>query len=238
MKHLLLSTVAVALATATSGFAGPYAAQSTKSYAAPQPQGTVYGTGLYIAIQAGINAHQEYRGLEDQRIDDIRFSFEPESKIGGIVGGKIGYVFGTASIRPAVEIDAFYNGWKAETEFSGGGVTGTSETDVHSGAALVNFLVRFDFGRFQPYIGAGLGFYTTGVDKVDINVDGTEVDVDSDETSSGFSWQLVAGSDYYFNEKLSAFLEYKYLNYESDGDVFGEDRIDQHIIALGLRLHF
>jgi predicted porin len=73
---------------------------------------------------------------------------------------------------------------------------------------------------------------------VDVEVDGTDIDVESDDSTSGFAWQLVAGSDYYFNEKFSAFLEYKYLNYESDGDVFGEGRIDQHIIALGLRLHF
>src|SRR5215210_2189088 len=139
MKKSLFS-VAVALVAAASGFAGPYTVQTTS---APQPQGSVYGTGLYIAVQAGINAHQEYRGLENQRIDDVRFSFEPEGNVGGIIGGKIGYVFGTGSIRPAVEVDAFYNGWKAETDFRGGGVRGHSETDVHSGAALVNFLVRF-----------------------------------------------------------------------------------------------
>lgn len=237
MNRILIPSFAAALAFTSSAFAGPQTVESSKNYTAAQTQSAgVYGAGLYGAIQAGINAHQEYRGLDDQTIDDVRFSFEPDSKIGGIVGAKLGYVFGTGKVRPAVELDSFYNGFKAEGEVRGGGGDIEFDSEVHSVAYLANFLVRFDLGRFQPYIGAGVGGYTAKLDNVEIG--GSEVDVEDDDTDNGWAWQVVAGSDYYFTEKFSAFLEYKWLNYETDGDTFGEDRLDQHIVALGLRLHF
>jgi len=243
MNRILIPSFAVALAFTSSVFAGPQTVESSKNYTATQTQSPgVYGVGFYGAIQAGINAHQEYRDLDVPRIGDVRFSFDQESSIGGIVGGKVGYVFGTAKIRPAVELDAFYNGFKSEGEVRGGGETVDVESTIHSGAYLANFLVRFDLGRFQPYIGAGVGLYNLKLD--DVEIGGTEVDLedeesdDKDDSDTGWAWQIVAGSDYYFTEKLSAFLEYKYLNYETDGDTFGEQRLDQHIVALGLRLHF
>lgn len=55
-------------------------------------------------------------------------------------------------------------------------------------------------------------------------------------SNSGFAWQLIGGADYYFTEKVSAFLEYKFLNYEDAG--LAEDRISQHLVMLGLRFHF
>ena len=239
MKKLLLPSIAAAMACTSAVFAGPQVVESTKGYNTTQaaPSGA-YGVGLYGAIQAGINAHQEYRDLDNDRrvddrgideggIEDIRFAFEPDGKVGGIVGAKLGYVFGTERIRPAVEIDGFYNGFTAEGE--------DFESDLKTGAFLTNFLVRFDLGRFQPYLGAGVGFYTVQFDREEVA--GVRDD-NSDDSDEGWAWQVVAGSDYYFTEKLSAFLEYKYLNYETDGDVFGEGRIDQHIVALGLRLHF
>ena len=240
MNRLLIPSFAAALALTSSVFAGPQTVETSKNYtAATQTESAgVYGTGFYGAIQVGINAHQEYRDIDDGRvddrgidddgsIDDIRFAFEPDGKVGGIVGGKLGYVFGTSKIRPAVEIDGFYNGFTAEGD--------DFESDLKTGAFLANFLVRFDLGRFQPYLGAGVGFYTIHFDREEVaNVR----DEESEDSEEGWAWQIVAGSDYYFTEKLSAFLEYKYLNYETDGDVFGEQRIDQHIVALGLRLHF
>ena len=62
------------------------------------------------------------------------------------------------------------------------------------------------------------------------------VNIESSSSSSGFAWQLIAGADYYFTEKMSAFLEYKFLNYE-DAGVNG-DRIGQQLVVLGLRWHF
>jgi len=238
MKRILLSSLAAALACTSVVFAGPQIVETSKAYTGARTEtAAVYGVGFYGAIQAGINAHQEYRDLGDRQIDDrgideggiedIRFAFEPDGKVGGIVGGKLGYVFGTAKVRPAVEIDGYYNGFTAEGD--------DFESDLKTGAFLANFLVRFDLGRFQPYLGAGLGFYTAHFDRENV-ADGA--DNENEDSDEGWAWQVVAGSDYYFTEKLSAFLEYKYLNYETDGDVFGEGRIDQHIVALGLRMHF
>ena len=70
-----------------------------------------------------------------------------------------------------------------------------------------------------------------------ISTTGTTIEGDGGSTTD-FAWQLVGGADYYLNEDLSVFLEYKYLNYEGTGGTIIEDRIDQHLVGLGLRWHF
>jgi opacity protein-like surface antigen len=55
-------------------------------------------------------------------------------------------------------------------------------------------------------------------------------------SNSGFAWQLIGGADYYFTEKMSAFLEYKFLNYEDAGFSRGSHQSAPR--RLGLRWHF
>jgi opacity protein-like surface antigen len=235
MKTTLLATALAVVAY--PALAGERTVESSKAVVQPPPP-PVYGAGWYGAIQAGINAHQNtVDDSSDRTFNGIRFSFEDDSNVGGFVGAKLGYVFGTAKVRPAVEVDAFYNHFDADVKAKGGGANVDFGGDVDSGAFLVNFLVRFDFGRFQPYVGAGLGLHYTQLNDPVVRVNGVTVEGRGDDVTD-FAWQLVAGSDYYFTEKLSLFLEYKYLNYEGTGDGVIDDRIDQHLIGLGIRYHF
>ena len=41
---------------------------------------------------------------------------------------------------------------------------------VHTGAFMANFLVRFAFDRFQPYVGAGIGGWAAESDDIDVTV--------------------------------------------------------------------
>jgi opacity protein-like surface antigen len=229
----LFSVLAV---VALPAFGGPAPVQPSKNPVPPAPP--IYGAGPYVAIQAGINAHQNIVDENDRNFGGVRFSFEDNSEVGFFVGAKAGYVFGTGKIRPAVELDAFYNRFDADVDVKSRLGDTTIGGDVDSGAFLVNFLVRFDFGRFQPYLGAGLGFHVTELNDPTATIGGVTVEGDGDSVTD-FAWQILAGADYYLNEKLSLFLEYKYLNYEGTGDGrIIEDRIDQHLIGLGVRWHF
>jgi opacity protein-like surface antigen len=233
MKTTILATVLAAVAFPV--LAGERTVISKAVVPPPEP---VYGVGWYGAIQAGVNAHQNvFDDSSDRTFNNIRFSFEEDSDVGGFVGAKLGYVFGTGKIRPAVEFDGYYNHFDADLKVRTLGTDFDIGGDVDSGAFLVNFLVRFDFGRFQPYVGAGLGVHHTKVSDPAVRINGLVLEGNGDATTD-FAWQIVAGSDYYFTEKFSVFLEYKYLNYEGAGGDLIENRVDQHLVGLGIRLHF
>ena len=154
-----------------------------------------YGTGPYIGLQVGANAAR-FLGSNDWT----------DNEVGIVAGLKGGYVFGTGFLRPVIEADLFYNGRDA----------------ARSGAFLGNFLLKFDFGQFQPYLGGGVGGYT--------------VDTDSGFDESGLAYQVVGGADFYLSQKFSLFAEYKWLNYD---DYLGSaETLHQHIFVAGARFHF
>jgi opacity protein-like surface antigen len=232
-KNILLTTVATAL-LASSSFAGEHIVISDKQ---PRPPEIMYGVGPYLALQAGINAYQDFGGTRRFTLGGDDIAIEPTEQIGFVGGLKLGYVFGTGSIRPTIEADVFYNGVRADVDLrvNGDNRGFNADGDLRSVAFLGNFLLRFGTGQFQPYIGAGAGGYWAEVDDIDITIGGNNFHGDGGD-NSGFAWQLIGGADYYCNEHLSIFGEYKYLNYEDTGLV--DDRVSQHIVVLGVRWHF
>jgi opacity protein-like surface antigen len=161
----------------------------------------MYGLGFYGAIDMGANVYQNRGGNRSFSSDndgdpwdrDLRFfgstlEVNPKNDVGFFGGIKLGYVFGTGWVRPAVEGDFFYNGFRGGADFTlneaftpsplpaGFGTPGhgfptdqtvfsTHERNVNtwinSGAFLVNLIFRFGAAdsRFQPYVGAGVGGY-------------------------------------------------------------------------------
>ena len=91
----------------------------------------------------------------------------PKNDVGFFGGIKLGYVFGTGVVRPTVEGDFFYNGFRGGGNFtlrdSFGDVLAqrNATTWINTGAFMANFLLRFAPGnqKFQPYAGAGVGVY-------------------------------------------------------------------------------
>ncbi len=54
----------------------------------------------------------------------------------------------------------------------------------------------------------------------------------SGKNHADFAWQVLAGTDYYWNPKLSTFIEYHYLVYTSSQIDTGDDRdLAQHLLA-------
>ena len=204
-----------------------------------QAPSEIFGTGWYGAIDLGANIYQD-RG-------DVRFftngpntlTLDPNNDTGFFGGVKLGYVFGTGAVRPAVEADFFYNGWDtgADSTLVVGGVitNGTTNVRINTGAFMSNFLVRFGNGRFQPYIGAGVGVYygeSAGGNFGPFTVGGGSSHAD-------FAWQVIAGADCYVNRRNSLFVEYKFLEYTASQADFGDSRVlGQQLLGAGWRFHF
>ena len=235
MKKLfhILSTLTLAALLAARVNAGPAPAP------APQPPSEIYGQGWYGAIDLGANIYQDRGGVRnfaDANGNTLRL--DPNNDTGFFGGIKIGYVFGTGPVRFALEEDLFYNGWKTGADIAlrlNGVTTNTNANlDINSGAFMTNGLIRFASGKFQPYIGFGIGAYyaeSAGGNFGPFNVSGGASHAD-------FAWQAIAGADYYFNPKFSMFVEYKFLEYTAQPD-WGDSRVlGQQLLGAGVRFHF
>jgi len=165
-----LAAVFVLTSSAFAGGPGTAPAKQTVPLApAPAP---VYGEGWYGGLQLGLNAYQNFGGARQLNSPLGLFALEPREKLGFAGGIKLGYVFGAGAVRPAIEFDAFYAGVQGDLDIRRNGApTGVNaDADLNSGAFLVNFIVRFGTGRFQPYLGAGVGGYYAAAN--DVNVTG------------------------------------------------------------------
>jgi opacity protein-like surface antigen len=175
------------------------AGQEVYKQVAPPPP-PMYGLGFYGAIDAGANVYQDRGGNRsfssdadgdsfdrDPRFFGTTLEVNPKNDVGFFGGIKLGYVFGSGVVRPTVEGDFFYNGFRGGADFTlneaftspvppGFGTPGTGfpadntvfsthqrnvTTWVNTGAFMFNFILRFAPGnqKFQPYAGAGVGVY-------------------------------------------------------------------------------
>src|SRR5213595_1889718 len=140
---------------------------------APSPPPELYGLGFYGAIDAGANVYQD-RGVTKVFSDEFgdTLTIDPKNDVGFFGGIKAGYVFGTGVFRPTIEGDFFYNGFRggANTTLTIDDVVvrnAGGTTFINTGAFMGNFIARFAFGRFQPYVGGGVGIYfaeSAGID--------------------------------------------------------------------------
>ena len=260
MKKLLVSTLAFTGLLAASLQAGP--AVEYKQVAQPPPM-ELWGTGFYGAIDMGANLYQNRGDDRTFTNDDLNSPFfgstldvNPKNDVGFFGGLKLGYVFGTGIIRPTIEGDFFYNGFRGGADFTlheaftpcPDCATQFSthersvDTWINSGAFLANFILRFNFGRFQPYAGAGVGGYyaeSAGTDAVDPVTGRVVFNTGGGKNHADLAWDVVGGSDYFFNPNFSAFIEYKYLNYTSTQIDTREDRdLGQHLLGAGVRFFF
>jgi opacity protein-like surface antigen len=273
MKKVYLSTAVLMGFVAASLQAGT--TEVYKQVAPPPPP--MYGLGFYGAIDMGANVYQNRGGDRHFSSDndgdpwdrDIRFlgttlDVSPKNDVGFFGGIKLGYVFGTGWVRPAIEGDFFYNGFRGGADFTLNtvfdpvppvgcdrcGPTFVSHhernvtTWINSGAFLANLIFRFGAAdsRFQPYVGAGVGGYyaeSAGVEVQDPITGTTPINTGGGRSHADLAWQVVAGADYFFNPNISAFIEYHYLDYTSTQIDTNEDRdLEQHLVGAGVRFFF
>ena len=219
---------------------------------APPPPPELYGLGFYGAIDMGANIYQNRGGDRTFSDDNPNSPFfgdtltvSPKNDVGFFGGVKLGYVFGTGVFRPTIEGDFFYNGFRGGADFtlrdSFGDVLRSSSatTWINTGAFMGNFISRFAFGRFQPYVGAGVGIYYAESAGAEFQGPRGTFNSGGGRSHADLAWQIIAGTDYYWNPKFSTFIEYKFLNYTSTQINTNQSRnLGQQLLGAGVRVHF
>ena len=263
-----MKKLSLLLAPALVGFVAASVQAGTETYkqVAPPPPPPMYGLGFYGAIDMGANVYQNRGDSRTFTVDDPNSEFfgsnlevNPKNDVGFFGGIKLGYVFGSGVIRPTVEGDFFYNGFRGGADFTLNeaftppGSTGPPAlttrqanvtTWINTGAFMANFILRFAPGnqKFQPYAGAGVGIYyaeSAGVEVRDPVTGAVPINTGGGKSHADLAWQVVAGSDYFFNPNFSAFIEYHYLDYTSTQLNTNESRdLGQHLIGAGVRFFF
>jgi opacity protein-like surface antigen len=252
-RFSILASLLLGFVTA-SVQAGEPVAYSKQVAPIPPP---LYGTGFYGAIDMGANVYQDRGGDRTFRSDirdefdpdfDLTLDVSPKNDVGFFGGIKLGYVFGTGVFRPTIEGDFFYNGFRGGADFTLRDRFGDTlaqrnvTTWINTGAFMANFIGRFAFGRFQPYVGGGVGIYyaeSAGVEVVNPVTGNVPISTGGGKSHSDLAWQVIAGADYYWNPKFATFIEYHYLDYTSTQLDTRESRdLGQHLIGAGLRFHF
>jgi opacity protein-like surface antigen len=232
------------------------AGQEVYKQVAPPPP-PLWGTGFYGAIDMGANIYQnrgDDRTFTDNNPNSPFFGYslevDPKNDVGFFGGLKLGYVFGTGVVRPTLEGDFFYNGFRGGADFTlrdpFDNVLAQRDvtTWINTGAFMGNFILRFAPGnqRFQPYVGAGVGIYfaeSAGTEVVDPVTGRVPINTGGGQSHADLAWQIIAGSDYYWTPKFSTFIEYKFLQYTSTQIDTNEDReLNQQLLGAGVRLHF
>src|SRR6266480_134292 len=116
LTSILLAFVAISLQ------AGEGVAYSKNVAPIPPP---LYGLGFYGAIDMGANVFQDRGGTKTFTDDNPNSPFfgdsltvDPKNDVGFFGGIKLGYVFLTGVVRPTVEGDFFYNGFRGGANFT------------------------------------------------------------------------------------------------------------------------
>jgi opacity protein-like surface antigen len=253
MKKFLLFTLASTGLVTMSLQAG----EEVYKQVAPPPPPPLYGTGFYGAIDMGANIFQDRGGTRTFTQDNPNLlgfgdtlTVDPKNDVGFFGGIKLGYVFLTGIVRPTIEGDFFYNGFRGGANFtlrdSFGDILAQRNvtTWINTGAFMGNFILRFAPGnqRFQPYVGAGVGVYyaeSAGTEVVDPVTGRVPINTGGGRSHADLAWQIIAGSDYYWTPKFSTFIEYKFLEYTSTQINTRDNRVlGQQLLGAGVRLHF
>src|SRR5947199_5907113 len=212
MKLIALISTAIITVAGSSLFAGP----PSYKQAPPPPPPPNYGVGFYGAIDMGANVYQDRGGNRTFTQDNPNLlgfgdtlTVSPKNDVGFFGGVKLGYVFGTGVVRPTVEGDFFYNGFRGGGNFtlrdSFGDVLAQRNvtTWINTGAFMGNFILLFAPGnqKFQPHVGAGVGVYyaeSAGTQLPNHNTATLNVNTGGGRSHADLAWQIIAGSDYYW----------------------------------------
>lgn len=217
-----------------------------------------YGTedaGWYLRGNVGYGLHTDM-DLTGDVVGDV----ESEGHGTGSLG--LGYDFG--------------NNWRLEldgaslwTDLGQVSQVPNSSSKLRTNTTMLNAIYDFnDFGRWEPYIGAGVGLVrgktrTTAHDfPSDFSLAPGTVNVSTPvcsgvacsfaDSDTGWGWQLLAGLGYQVSEKLTWDTHYRYLNstgLDFDGTVapvlgstnagaFSMEDVGAHSLMTGLRYKF
>ncbi len=190
-------------------------------------------------------------------------------------GDLVGDVEGEGNLSPSIGIGYdFDNNWRLELDGTYlwndmGAISQlpSSSADFRTYSAMLNAIYDFDdFGRWEPYVGAGIGFVRGhlsaethdfpsdfSASAVPVTNPACSPICDFSDADSGLGYQLIAGLGYAITENLSWDTHYKYMGF-SDFDftgtrgVVGSDAtsaigtqmedVEAHFLGTGFRYRF
>ena len=202
------------------------AAAATALMAAPSLASAQDDAGWYLKGAAGYGI-----GTDIDITGGIVGDAEAEGNVAGNVA--VGYDFGN-NWRMELDGTTLWNDYGAISQQP------STSADLRTEAVMLNALYDFDdFGKFAPYVGAGIGIVrseaslfasdfpnATGVTRtINPTCVGARVSSDAfgcefDDTDLGLGWQLLAGLGYDITDKLTWDTNYRYLQ-GGDVDVGG-----------------
>lgn len=192
-------------------------------------------SGVYLRGQAGYGIFTDADLSPDDDQFGTGFNGEVVAEGNGALSLGIGYDYGN-NWRVELGVDSLYNDLGAIGEQI------QSSAKLRTTSYMLNALYDFDdFGRWEPYVGAGVGF-TEGKANLTANDFPSSSNTvirnpacvtaatsptlvracDTDSSDSVFSWNLIAGLGYKITERLHWDTNYKYTNmgdFDFDGTV-------------------
>jgi len=196
-------------------------------------------SGWYLRGNAGYGSHTDI-----DIIESLNGDVESEGNIAASLGA--GYDFGN---NWRVELD----GNSLWTDLGAIGQQVSSAAKLRTNSLMLNAIYDFEgFDRFEPYIGAGLGFIQAQADAsahdfpsvdnalvrnpacVAPNTAGVGNTCFVNDNDTGFGWQLLAGLGYNINDNLIWDTNYKY---QQSVEPFEFDGFSQAGAAAPVPLH-
>ncbi|MGJ8564097.1 MAG: OmpA family protein [Alphaproteobacteria bacterium] len=207
--------------------------------------------GWYLRGNAGYGVHTEM-----DLTGDITGDVESQGNATGSVG--LGYEFG--------------NNWRLELDGASlftdlGKVSSYPNTasKLTTNTAMLNAIYDFnDFGRWEPYVGAGIGIVRArtstavhdfpsatpivpGVVNVNNPACTSGAVCSFKDTDTGLGWQLLAGLGYQVSDNLTWDTQYRYLNatnldfigqIDNAAGAFSMEDVGAHSVMTGFRYKF
>lgn len=158
---------------------------------------------------------------------DWAFDEEPIDQFKSEVGGE-GF-----RLSGGLEVEGFYFGLPVDGRAGGN----TVRAKAHAGMFALNALMKLQAGSFRPYGGPGVGLVVISGDSY--RIDGTPTN--SSDTEVTYAFQALVGTDYFFKDDWSLFLEYRYLMVRDVGfmePTLRSDDLFNHFLNVGIRKHF
>ena len=165
--------------------------------------------GFYVEIEPGFSMLADSDlTVTTNFLDQGEAKGDLESEPTFAIGGSVGYRYGGLRL----ELDASYR--KAEfdqvtlrnVDLPGGGGEIGDDGDLQMFVGLVNAFYGIRFGRFEPFVGGGLGFAN-----LDLDGDYGANVLDVKEDSTEFAWSLSGGVSFAVHERVDLSLGYRYL---------------------------
>jgi opacity protein-like surface antigen len=176
-----------------SMIAVPFASANTRSWS----------EGLYMKAFGGVNF------LEDGDISQGGLKGESSFDYGQLFGATIGKEF---TPNWALELEFFYRSVDIDSISAGGPFAGFVDGEFASTNLMLNGIYTFTqpdgsakWGKFTPYVGAGIGFLQEA--DIDVTVGGLEREFDDNYL---FAAQTLAGVSYEIGSSWSIYGEARY----------------------------